>query len=40
MAKYVVYSIWHHEKGLRPAEEMRDGILKNVKPYSTAEDVI
>ena len=36
MEKYIVYSTWFHEKGLRPAEEMR----KNVKPYSPAEDVI
>ena len=40
MEKYIVYSVWFHEKGLRPAEEMRDGMLKNVKPYSPAEDVI
>jgi hypothetical protein len=35
MAKYIVYTTWYHEKGLRPAEEMR----KNVKPLSPAEDV-
>ena len=40
MEKYIVYSVWFHEKGLRPAEEMRDGMRKNVKPYSPAEDVI
>ena len=40
MEKYIVYSVWFHEKGLRPAEEMRDGMLKNVKPHSPAEDVI
>ena len=40
MEKYIVYSTWFHEKGLRPAEEMRDGMRKNVKPYSPAEDVI
>ena len=40
MEKYIVYSIWFHDKGLRPAEEMRDGMRKNVKPHSPAEDVI
>ena len=40
MEKYIVYSVWFHEKGLRHAEEMRDGMLKNVKPHSPAEDVI
>ena len=28
MAKYIVYTIWYHEKGLRPAEEMREGMRK------------
>ena len=40
MKKYIVYSTWFHEKGLRPPEEMREGMRKNVKPYSPAEDVI
>ena len=40
MEKYIVYAVWFDEKGLRPAEEMRDGMRKNVKPYSPAEDVI
>ena len=40
MAKYIVYTTWYHQKGLRPAEEMRDGMLKNVKPLSPAVDVI
>ena len=40
MEKYIVYSTWFHEKGLRPSEEMREGMRKNVKPYSPAEDVI
>ena len=40
MEKYIVYSTWFHEKGLRPSEEMREGIRKNVKPQSPAEDVI
>ena len=35
-----MYSVWFDEKGLRPTEEMRDGIRKNVKPYSPAENVI
>ena len=35
---YCVLSIVY-EKGLRPAEEMRDG-KENVKPHSPAEDVI
>ena len=39
MAKFIVYTIWHHEKGLRPAEEMREGMRDNVKPLSPAEDV-
>jgi hypothetical protein len=34
-----VYTTWYHEKGLRPAEEMRDRMRKNVKPLSPAEDV-
>ena len=40
MAKHIVYTTWYHEKGLRPAKEMQDSMLKNVKPYSPAEDVI
>ena len=40
MEKYIVYSTWFHEKGLRPAEEMCEGMRKNVKPHSPAEDVI
>ena len=40
MKKFIVYSTWFHEKGLRPPEEMREGMRKNVKPYSPAEDVI
>ena len=40
MAKNIVYTTWYHEKGLRPAEEMHDGMLKNVKPLSPAVDVI
>ena len=36
MAKYIVYTTWYHEKGLRPAEEMQDGMRKNVKPLSPA----
>ena len=39
MAKYIVYTTWYHEKGLRPAAEMSDGMRKNVKPFSPAEDV-
>jgi hypothetical protein len=39
MAKYIVYTTWYHEKGLRPAEEMQDGMRKNVKPLSPAEDI-
>jgi len=35
MAKYIVYTTWYHEKGLRPPEEMRD----NVKPLSPEEEV-
>ena len=36
MAKYIVYTTWYHEKGLRPAEEMQDGMRKNVKALSPA----
>ncbi|MCH1412300.1 MAG: hypothetical protein L7U86_02805, partial [Rhodobacteraceae bacterium] len=39
MAKYIVHTTWYHEKGLRPAEEMQDGMRKNAKPLSPAEDV-
>ena len=39
MVKYIVYTTWYHEKGLRPPEEMQDGMRKNVKPLSPAEDV-
>jgi len=39
MAKYIVYTTWYHEKGLRPADEMRDGMRDNVKPLSPAEDI-
>ena len=39
MAKYIVYTTWYHEKGLRPPEEMREGMRDNVKPLSPAEDV-
>ena len=39
MAKYIVYTTWYHEKGLSPAVEMQDGMRKNVKPLSPAEDV-
>ena len=28
MAKYIVYTTWYHEKGLRLAEEMREGMRK------------
>ena len=40
MEKYFVYSKWFHEKGFRLAEEMREGMRKNVKLYSPTEDVI
>ena len=39
MVKYLVYTTWYNEKGLRPAEEMQDGMRKNVKPLSPAEDI-
>ena len=39
VAKYIVHTTWYHEKGLRPAEEMQDGMRKNAKPLSPAEDV-
>ena len=28
MAKYIVYTIWYHEKDLKPVEEMREGMQK------------
>ena len=40
MAKYIVYTTWYHKKGLRSVAEMRDGMRKNVKPLSPAEEVI
>ncbi len=40
MAKYAVYTKWYHEKGVRPAEEMSEGMLNNVKPGHPAEDII
>ena len=50
MEKYIVYSTWFHEKGLRPndlrpkknaSDEFDLSLMrKNVKPYSPAEDVI
>ena len=39
MAKFIVYTTWYHEKGLRPADEMREGMRDNVKPLSPAEDI-
>ena len=39
MAKYIVYTTWYHEKGLRPAEEIKDGMRNNAKPLSPAEDI-
>ena len=38
--RYIVYTTWYHEKGLRPAEEMQEGMRKNVKPHSPAVDAI
>ena len=40
MGKYAVYTKWHHEKGVRPAEEMTEGMRNNVKPGHPAEDII
>ena len=40
MAKYIIYTTWYHKKGLRSVAEMRDGMRKNVKPLSPAEEVI
>ena len=39
MAKHIVYTTWYHEKGLKPADEMREGMRDNVKPFSPAEDI-
>ena len=40
MKKYAVYTKWFHEKGVRPAEEMSQGMPDNVKPSHPAEDII
>ena len=40
MSKYIVYTTWYHEKGLRPAKALRDDMRKNVKPRSPREEVI
>ena len=40
MKKYAVYTKWFHEKGVRPAEEMSEGMRDNVKPNHPAEDII
>ena len=39
MPKYIVYATCYHEKGLRSAEEVSDGMGKNLKTLSPAEEV-
>ena len=39
MSKYIVYATCYHEKGSRSAEEVCDGMGKNVKTLSPAEEV-
>ena len=33
MAKFIVYTTWYHEKGLRSADAMHEGMRKNVAPH-------
>ena len=33
MAKFIVCTTWYNEKGLRPRDEMREGMRKTVAPY-------
>ena len=40
MKKYAVYTKWFHEKGVRPSDEMSEGMRDNVKPSHPAEDII
>ena len=40
MEKYAVYTKWYHKKGVRPAEEMYNGMKNNVKPGHPADDII
>ena len=40
MEKFIVYTKWYHEKGVRPAKEMSDGMRDNVKPGHPADDII
>jgi len=39
MTKFIFYTTWYHEKGLRAAPEMREGMRDNVQPISPAQDV-
>jgi hypothetical protein len=40
MGSYAVYTKWYHEKGVKPADEMAQGMRDNLKPNHPADDVI
>lgn len=40
MGSYAVYTKWYHEKGVKPADEMAQGMRDNMKPNHPADDVI
>ena len=37
---YAVYTKWYHEKGVKPADEMAQGMRDNIKTDHPADDVI
>ena len=40
MGSYAVYTKWYHEKGVKPADEMAQGMRDNIKSNHPADDVI
>ena len=40
MGSYAVYTKWYHEKGVKSADEMAQGMRDNLKPNHPADDVI
>ena len=40
MGSYAVYTKWYHEKGVKPADEMAQGMSDNIKSNHPADDVI
>ena len=40
MGSYAVYTKWYHEKGVKPADEMAQGMRDNLIPNHPADDVI